>query len=184
MIKKLLQKLKECFSDKSTDTWQKANAACQPAAKDEPAIEGVPEIVGGNSNMDEMNEMRNKIIRNGFTEDSCSSTIKNIRIVEPDINNPVIPCESENDEFTENGLMNQNTRTFFKTAEENFIAPEEINHGGLCSACRKLTDKTHLSQCAVCRRNICSLCMKLFDDRKMCPDDYRETVFNNDTWGK
>ena len=191
MFKKIIKNLTDAFqgikdglkSGKGDDAWQKNPAPAPqavPPGKIEPALEAVP---AGVSMEQSANELREKIISNGFSGESCSSTSKSMKIVEPEIgNDSEFLCEHEDDEFTDQGIKTKKVDVFLKTAEENFISPAELHHAGICTVCRKMTDRAHLSQCSACRRNICSICTRIIEDKKFCREHYEITMYNMDSW--
>lgn len=189
MFKKIIKNLNDAlqgFKDelkagKDDDTWQKNPAPvtqAEPSEKIEPVLEAVP-----TSAEQSVDELREKIIRDGFSGESSSSTSKSMRIVEPEMgNDSEFLCEHEDDEFTEEGIRTKKVNVLLKTAEENFISPAALGHAGICSVCRKMTDREHLSQCSECKRNICSICTRVIVDRKYCMEHYEVAMYNMDSW--
>ncbi len=190
-LKKLLDDsingIKSIYLSDSKDTWLKEKASDSNSqevniVRNESVIQVVPEKV---RNSTTINDLRNKIIQNEFAGENSSKESKDIRIFAPDINNPVIPCEEETDEFTEDGsLKTHSSRTYIITGQDLLITPAEMHLGSFCFVCKKFSDAKHLGKCLCCSRYICSTCLMKINDQEFCPVHYKEIMFNLDTWNQ
>lgn len=189
IIKDASQSIKNVIYADSTDAWQKPHVSPVPGQNENeiPAASVVVLAPGQAKKKVSMDKLRDKIIKDGLAEETSSSESKSIKIFEPDINNPIIPCEEESDEFTEDGVLKtKKSSTYIRTAQDILITPQEMHLGGICYSCHKFTDSRygHLSTCIICKHNVCSICVKTLDNMSFCPADYKTVIFNLDSWSQ
>lgn len=139
-----------------------------------------PEIIHPASNQQaDINELRNRIIRDEFIGEAAGVEASTLKIVD---SADEITCSKQVQSLTENGLETDNKEFLIRTAEGHLIKAEELHGGGTCCICGKLTDREHFQHCSVCQCPLCTSCSKRFKELILCPVHYRHAIFHKNTW--